>query len=156
GLTAAFARSSATDVKPLPAVLDKTVPESVEDLKALQKHVKSLLPRIIACTVNVKVGAGQGSGVIVSEDGYVLTAGHVSGKPGRDVDVVLPNGRKVKGKTLGNNGRIDSGMIKITTQEKWQFVEMGNSASLKKGQWCIAIGHPGGYEVGRSPVVRVG
>ncbi len=161
-LTGTLARSSSNDVttktepKALPAAFEKAVPESVEDLKAIQKHIKSILPRLILCTVNVKIGAGQGSGVIVSEDGYVLTAGHVSGKPGRDVILTLHNGRTVKGKTLGNNGRIDSGMIKITEGGKWPFVDMGTSGSLKKGEWCMAIGHPGGDEVGRSPVVRVG
>jgi serine protease Do len=144
------------DVKPLPAAFSKKVPESVADLKAIQAHVKSLLPKLIAATVNVRIGPGQGSGVIVSDDGYVLTAGHVSGTPGRKVKVTMPDGREVEGVTLGRNGRIDSGMIKITTAGKWPWVDMGSSGDLRKGQWCIAIGHPGGYEKGRSPVVRVG
>ena len=46
---------------------------------------------------------GAGSGVIVSPDGHVLTAGHVSRSPGRDVILVLPGGRRVRGKTLGAN-----------------------------------------------------
>src|SRR5262249_32003214 len=39
---------------------------------------------------------------------------------------------------------------------KWPFAEMGKSADLKKGQWCITTGHPGGYKKGRAPVVRLG
>ncbi|MGE3809262.1 MAG: S1C family serine protease [Gemmataceae bacterium] len=134
---------------------DKT-PESLEELKAIQKQVRAVLDKIVPATVGVRVGPGQGSGVIVSKDGYVLTAGHVSGKPGRDVTILLPDGKTLKGKTLGYNRGIDSGMIKITDKGDYPFVEMAKSADLKRGQWCLAIGHPGGYQKGRTPVVRLG
>jgi serine protease Do len=140
----------------IPAVFDKAAPESVEDLKAIQAHVRKVLDKVIPCTVGVRIGAAQGSGVIVSKDGYVLTAGHVSGTPGKDCTLVLPDGKTVKGKTLGVNRGIDSGMIKITEEREWPYVEMGKSVDLKAGQWCIATGHPGGYKTGRSPVVRLG
>jgi len=47
-------------------------------------------------------------------------------------------------------------MMKITTEGKYPFCELGKVSDMKKGTWCIAIGHPGGYKEGRSPVVRVG
>ena len=62
--------------------------------------------------------------VIVSEDGYILTAGHVSGTPGRDITIVMPDGTTHPGKTLGGNGTIDSGLVKITESGKWPFVEI--------------------------------
>jgi serine protease Do len=104
----------------------------------------------------VQISGVQGSGVIINAEGYVLTAGHVSGAPGRDVRVILHDGRVVKGKTLGRNIGIDSGLIKITDKGKWSFAEMGSSKDLKAGQWCIATGHPGGYQQGREPVLRFG
>jgi serine protease Do len=152
---AVFAEDAATDLK-VPAALMKPVPESVEDLKAIQTHVKVVLEKVMPAVVNVRVGANQGSGVIVSEDGFILTAGHVSGEPDRPVVVTFPDGKEVKGKTLGWNRGIDSGMIKITTEGKYPFCEMGKSVDLKKGEWCIAIGHPGGYKKGRTPPVRLG
>jgi serine protease Do len=106
--------------------------------------------------VGVRIGGSSGSGVIINKEGYVLTAGHVSGKADRDVTLILHNGKTVKGKTLGSNAGIDSGLIKITEGSDWPFVEMGSSADLKAGQWCIATGHPGGYKTGRTPVVRLG
>jgi serine protease Do len=147
--------AKAPDVK-LPAVFDKAVPENIEDLKIIQAQVKKVLEKVIPCTVGVRIGSAQGSGVIVSKDGYVLTAGHVSGQPGRDVVLVLHDGKTVKGKSLGANRVIDSGMIKITEEREWPFIDLGKSADLKPGQWCIACGHPGGYKTGRSPVVRLG
>src|SRR5262249_14041979 len=128
----------------------------IEDLKKIQGQVNKVLPKAIAATVGLRVGAAQGSGVIVSKDGYVLTAGHVSGKNDRDVTVILADGKRVKGKTLGANNGIDSGMIKITDPGEWPFVDMGDSKSVKKGGWCLTIGHPGGVQPGRTPVVRLG
>jgi serine protease Do len=141
---------------PLPAALEKPAPESLEELKAIQEQAKKVIARVMPAVVGVRVGAAQGSGVIVSEDGYVLTAGHVSGIPDRDIELILPDGKKLKGKSLGRNGGIDSGMLKITTEGKWPFVPLGKSAELKRGQWCLTLGHPGGYKPGRTPVVRLG
>ena len=136
--------------------LEKATPESVEDLKLLQEQVKTTLKKVLPATVNVRMGNSQGSGVIVSKDGYVLTAGHVAGQPDKDATIVLQDGRRLKAKTLGVNRGIDSGMVKITEEGEWPFVEMGVAADLKPGQWCIATGHPGGFKPGRTPVVRLG
>jgi serine protease Do len=136
--------------------LEKEVPDSIEDLKAIQQQVKRVLTKVLPCTVAVRVSGAQGSGVIVSRDGYVLTAGHVSGDAGQDVTLIFPDGRTVKGKSLGANRDMDSGLIKITDKGPWPYAPMGSSSVLRKGQWCIAAGHPGGYKTGRSPVVRVG
>jgi serine protease Do len=153
----AFADVAAkTETKTLPPALDKVVPESVEDLRAIQQQVKRVLDKVIPCTVGVRIGSGQGSGVIISADGYVLTAGHVAGQPDRNATIILPDGRQLKAKTLGVNRGIDSGLVKITDKGKWPFVPMGKSADLKRGQWCLAIGHPGGYQAKRTPVVRLG
>jgi serine protease Do len=152
------AEERAKPIEPLtpPAVLAKPAPESVEDLKAIQTHVRKVIEKVTPAVVGVRIGAGAGSGVIVSADGHVLTAGHVSGEPGRVATLILPDGRQVKAKSLGSNKGIDSGMFKITEEGTWPFVEMGKSVEVKKNQWVITIGHPGGYKPGRSPVVRLG
>jgi len=138
------------------AVFAKTAPESVDDLVEIERHLEKLAEKVIPCTVAVQIEGVQGSGVIISKDGYVLTAGHVSGKPDRNVKIILHDGRTLTGKTLGRNIGIDSGLIKITSEGKWPFAETGESKDLKPGQWCMATGHPGGYQRGREPVVRFG
>jgi serine protease Do len=117
-----------------------------------------VIDKVIPCTVCLQVGNSSGSGVIISEDGLILTAGHVSGDPGRKITVVLHDGRRVEGVTLGRDsrGQIDSGMAQITTTGTWPYAELGVSKDLKPGQWCIATGHPGGVKRDRPPVVRVG
>jgi len=131
-------------------------PDNVADLKAMEAHIKALTAKVTPSTVGVQVGNAQGSGVIVSRDGYVLTAAHVSGKPGRDVTIILHDGRTVQGKTLGLNREIDAGLMKITTAGNWPFLQMGDSSKLKDGQWIIGTGHPNGYQSGRKPVLRLG
>jgi serine protease Do len=161
GLTFLFTPTARADFLPrlqptLLTAFEKPAPEDVTDLKAMELHVQKVVEKVLPCTVNVRDGGGQGSGVIVSEDGYVLTAGHVSREAGRVVDVTLNDGRKVKAKTLGANHNIDSGFLKITDPGKWAFAEMGKSADLKPGQWVVTTGHPGGYNATRGTVVRLG
>lgn len=131
-------------------------PGGVADLKAMEKHVQSLRDRLLAATVGVQVGPAQGSGVIISPDGYVLTAAHVSGTPSRDVTFFFPDGKTRRGKTLGMNRSLDAGIMKISGGSNFPHVEMGDSAALREGQWCLATGHPGGYQPDRSPVLRMG
>jgi serine protease Do len=139
-----------------PPALDKLVPENVQDLRAIQQRVKKVMEKVMPAVVGIRIGHAAGSGVIVNKDGYVLTAGHISGEPDRDALLFLPDGRKLKGKTLGANVAIDSGMIRITEEGEWPFVEMGDASKLKQGAWCLALGHPEGFRLGRTPVLRLG
>ena len=150
-------------LKPTPTtrpVVLKPTPDTVADLRALQAQVEAVVTKVTPAVVGLRVERGQGSGVIISDDGYVLTAGHVASKPNIDVRVVLADGKTVRGKTLGVNHAIDSGLIKISDPPpgggKWPFVEMGVSGALHKAQWCIALGHPGGFKLGRTAPLRLG
>ncbi len=157
GLTmAASAEEAMPGAFSVPAVFAKAVPENVKDLKDMQSHVQKLVDRLRPCVVGVRIGASQGSGVIINKEGFVLTAGHVSGVPEKEAWLLLTDGRRVKGKTLGANRGIDSGLIQITDKGEWPCVDMGQANDLKPGHWCLAIGHPGGVQPGRTPVVRLG
>ncbi len=151
----------------LPKAIEKNAtPASIDELRAMEEHTQKVLQKVIPAVVGVRVGQGQGSGVIVSEEGFILTAGHVSGKPGQFAEIVLSDGTKLRAKTLGQDKGIDSGMVKINEDDlkkhekkingKLPFLDMGKSAELIKGQWVIGIGHPGGFRSNRTPVVRVG
>jgi hypothetical protein len=151
-----WADQSKSQPVPLPPTLTKLNPMGPDDLRAIEKQVQAVVAKVMPAVVGVRIGPGQGSGVIISPDGYVLTAGHVSGNPGRELHVILPDGRTLKAKALGRNGSMDSGLIKITDKGPFPYVEMGKSSEVKRGQWVIAIGHPGGYRKNRPPVVRIG
>jgi len=138
---------------------EKDAPETVADLIAIQKQVQTVLKKCMDATVTLQMGGSSGSGVIVDKDGLVLTAGHVSGRPGRVVTVILADGRRLKGKALGMHKGSDSGMVRITDPPKdLPIVDYKRSKSElpKVGQWCIAVGNPGGLDKDRGAVVRVG
>jgi serine protease Do len=157
GLSIGMAPAVGPDREELPEVFDKPLPEGVQDLKDIQRHVKKVVDKVMWATVGLQIGNAQGSGVIIDKEGHILTAAHVSGEAGRKVNIILPDGKRVRGITQGANAGIDSGLVQITDRDvEFPHVEMGQSADLRKGQWVIAIGHPGGYQAGRQPVVRVG
>ena len=81
----------------LPPALARATPENIEDLKAIQKQTKLVLEKVVPATVGLRIGSAAGSGVIVNEEGYVLTAGHVSGTADRPVEILLHDGRRLKG-----------------------------------------------------------
>ncbi len=166
GLLSARADEPVTVAKPstdqlLPEVFSKSVPESVAELKALETHILQLMPKLSAATVAVQIREAHGSGVIVSGSGLIMTAGHVSGKPGREVEVTLADGQKVKGRTLGRNRILDTGLIQIEgDRTDWPFCELVSRTEAKSapqlGDWCLSLGHPGGYQEGRTAPVRLG
>jgi serine protease Do len=150
-----------------------TSPESVDELKALQSKVKKVHAQVAPTTVGLLLGNDPnarglscGSGVIINDEGLVLTAAHVIGKPREPIVFVLPDGRKVSGVSLGMNSVADSGMALITEKPpkdypgvkdgKWPFAKTGTSADLQKGQWIVSLGHPGGPKPDRPPPVRTG
>ncbi len=149
-----FVKEARPEIASLPPA--PLTPRNAADLKAIQDRVEAVVKMALPATVGLQVSDGQGSGVIVSKDGYVLTAGHVSGKPHDPVFIILSNGVRVRGESLGANNGIDSGMVKITTPGDYPFVPFGTTAKLVSGQWVVALGHPGGYQPSRPPVVRLG
>jgi len=131
-------------------------PTSVKEMRAIEAKIRNLVSKVTACTVGVRMGNSNGSGVIISEDGLVMTAGHVVDEPGRDVIFLLADGKQAKGKTLGCFKTADAGLMKITDEGKWPHAPRGRSAELRPGTWCVAVGHPLGYQEKRPPIIRAG
>ncbi len=98
---------------------------------------------------------GLGTGVIIDEEGYILTNEHVV--HGADkVTVTLPDGRELKGQIKGSDIRSDLAVIKIDAKNL-PHAELGDSDSVKIGHWAVAVGNPFGWAVGGSePTVTVG
>ena len=136
--------------------LNKPAPADLADLRAIESQVTRIVDRVRQSTVAIIVGDSQGSGVIVTENGLVLTAGHVISVPGRKVTVVLADGRKVAGRALGVNTASDCGMVQITDRGPYPASKISDQSTLRIGDWCLGTGHPGGYQAGRPPVVRLG
>jgi len=137
-------------------ILTGDAPDNVADLRSMEQQIQQVSKKALAATVGVIVGPAQGSGVIVSEDGLILTAGHVIGAPNRDVTIILNDGRRVKGVTLGMDRSIDSGAIQITTPGKYDYLPIRKSSGLREGEWVLVMGHAGGIVKDRLPALRLG
>lgn len=88
--------------------------------------------------------AGQGSGFITSQDGYILTNHHVV-NGASTITVVLPDKREFKAQVIGSDARTDVALIKIDATGL-PFLRMADSNKLKVGEWVMAAGSPFGLK----------
>ncbi|MCH7471332.1 trypsin-like peptidase domain-containing protein [bacterium] len=87
----------------------------------------------------------SGSGVIVKEDGYILTNNHlVAGA--QEIYVVLYDGREFSAEVIGADPGTDLALIKIDSPDKLPVAILGDSSKLKVGEWVVAIGNPRGLD----------
>ncbi|MGV8960702.1 MAG: DegQ family serine endoprotease [Stenotrophomonas sp.] len=89
-------------------------------------------------------GRGMGSGFIISPDGYVLTNHHVV-EGATEVKVKLGDQREFPAKVVGSDQQYDVALLKIDAKNL-PTVRVGDSNSLKPGQWVVAIGSPFGLD----------
>jgi serine protease Do len=137
-------------------VNDKKAPDSRKDLEALQNSLTQALPKARSATVCIDLDEGTGSGVIVSADGLILTAAHVSTGVRKKVTVILEDGTKLRGRTLGLVADTDAAMIQIEDEGTYPFVEIDRAESARLGDWVFSLGHSGGFDKERGSVVRLG
>lgn len=137
-------------------VNDLKAPESRKDLEILQKAVGDALPKARAATVCIEIKEGSGTGVIVSEDGLILTAAHVATGVKKKVTVILEDGTRLKAETLGLVADKDAAMVRILEKGTYPFVEIDRAETTKLGDWVFALGHSGGFDKERGSVVRLG
>jgi serine protease Do len=90
------------------------------------------------------VERGEGSGFIVTHDGYILTNAHVVAEA-TDVRIRLPDRREFTGKVIGADPRTDVAVLKIEARDL-PTVKTGDSKRLRTGEWVVAIGSPFGLE----------
>ncbi|MEN9908359.1 MAG: hypothetical protein RLZZ540_1508 [Bacteroidota bacterium] len=84
---------------------------------------------------------GTGSGVIISEDGYIVTNNHVV-KDASEIEITLNNKKSYKAKLIGTDSKMDIALLKIDADEKLPYTTFGNSDDVKVGEWVLAVGNP--------------
>jgi Do/DeqQ family serine protease len=85
-------------------------------------------------------GAGAGSGVIVSSEGYIVTNNHVI-EDASEIEVTLNDNSKYTAKIIGTDPSTDLAVLKIEG-EGFQPISLGNSDDVKIGEWVLAVGNP--------------
>jgi Do/DeqQ family serine protease len=84
---------------------------------------------------------GTGSGVIISEDGYIVTNNHVI-KDASEIEITLNNKKSYKAKLIGTDSKMDIALLKIDADEKLPYTVFADSDTVKLGEWVLAVGNP--------------
>lgn len=84
---------------------------------------------------------GTGSGVIISEDGYIVTNNHVV-KDATEIEITLNNKKSYKAKLIGTDTKMDIALLKIDADEKLPYSSFADSDAVKVGEWVLAVGNP--------------
>jgi serine protease Do len=138
--------------------------DSVNTAEAIAAKV---LPSVVGISTSTKVTyqsfngqeqgvtSGVGTGIIIKENGYIITNSHVVSDGKADtITVGLSDGRELPGKVLWNDKSIDLAIVKIEATGL-TAVELGNSDNVKIGSYAVAIGNPLGLEFERSVTAGV-
>ena len=89
-----------------------------------------------------KAIVGAGSGVIISQDGYIVTNNHVI-KGANEVKITMNNGKTYDTEIIGTDPTADIALLKIDAEgEKLSYLPFGNSDNTKIGEWVLAVGNP--------------
>jgi serine protease Do len=87
---------------------------------------------------------GSGSGFLIDREGYILTNHHVIAAAER-ITVTMADGRAFRGQVVGSDPAIDVALLKVPADGRLPEAALGNSDSLRVGEWVCAIGNPLGY-----------
>lgn len=92
-------------------------------------------------TVRTQPRVGFGSGVILSADGYIVTNNHVIADAD-EITVTLNDNRTLAARLVGADENTDLALIKIESDSTLEYLAIGDSESLKIGEWVLAVGNP--------------
>jgi len=127
--------------------------QGLDQFIKLQDQVRQVIQEASPAVVAID---DTGSGVVVSSDGIVLTASHVSLKANRIVNVLFSDGRVIQGITLGSNFVTDTGAIRLLSPGPYAFLKVSESETAVTGTWCIAMGYPLSFPRGQAASGRLG
>lgn len=123
-------------------ILEKTM-ESVVGISKLKDNGSSIF------STSNETSLGLGTGVIVSENGYILSNEHVTGGKFSTCYVTLGNSKKYDGTVVWSDSDLDLSITKIN-EENLQHITLGNSNNIRIGETVYAIGNPIGFEFRRT------
>ncbi|MCD4657148.1 MAG: trypsin-like peptidase domain-containing protein [Planctomycetes bacterium] len=141
--------------------LNYHTPQSIDDFQKLQAQIIKTVEKVRTSVVGVQIGGGSGSGTFISDDGWVLTAAHVTRwRANVPCRIVMHDGTSLKAVSKGFNRQLDFALIKaeVPKETKLTVAKLGDSDDVKVGRWVVSMGHPLGFKTNpvRPPVVRTG
>jgi putative serine protease PepD len=111
---------------------------------SVEAVASKLLPSVVELQVSGSGGAGEGSGFVLSTDGYILTNNHVVevAASGGTIEAVFHDGKKAAAKVVGRDPTTDIAVVKVDGLSGLTPVELGRSGDMQVGQAVVAIGSP--------------
>lgn len=124
-----------------PATITVNAPLQASEITAVASRA---MPSVVTIQVVGAAGSGSGSGVIVGEDGYVVTNAHVVSIGSEEplIRVTLSDGRIFEATVVGRDVLSDIAVIKLANDGPFPVIELGDSDALNVGDQVIAIGAP--------------
>lgn len=123
-------------------ILEKTM-ESVVGISKLKDNGSSIF------STNTETSLGLGTGVIISENGYVLSNEHVTGAKYSTCYITLENSKKYDGTVVWSDSDLDLSITKMEA-ENLKYINLGDSSKIRVGETVYAIGNPIGFEFRRT------
>ncbi|WP_037369370.1 trypsin-like peptidase domain-containing protein [Amycolatopsis orientalis] len=114
---------------------------------SVESVAQKLSPSVVELQVSGRTAAGEGSGFVISSDGYILTNNHVVqvAANGGQIQAVFQDGKKAAAQVVGRDPTTDIAVVKVSGVGSLTPVELGRSDDLRVGQQVVAIGSP--YEL---------
>lgn len=138
--------------------------QTVEQVKEQGKQIADIVEEVTSCVVGISkikntgstiflkdstTQLGLGTGVIVSENGYILSNEHVTGARYSNCYVTLENGRNYTANVVWSDSSLDLSICKISVKNL-PYATLGDSNNARVGEIVYAIGNPIGYEFQRT------
>ncbi|GAB7043681.1 MULTISPECIES: S1C family serine protease [Catenuloplanes] len=112
-----------------------------------RSSLASIAAAVQDSVVSITTDSGEGSGVVLTEDGYILSNNHVvGGAQGGRVTVVFADGTKAEAQVVGTDARTDLGVVKAEGVSNLTAAKFGDSAAVKVGDTVLALGSPLGLQ----------
>lgn len=118
---------------------------SREDALSIPAIVEKVMPSVVGVSSTLSGGTATGTGIIMTEDGYIVTNCHVV-EGATEIMIVLENEEQYKAKLIGSDSQTDLAVLKIEADDL-TAAEFGDSDEVVVGELAIAIGNPLGFEL---------
>ncbi|HEX5996207.1 MAG TPA: trypsin-like peptidase domain-containing protein [Jiangellales bacterium] len=151
GVGGSVAYDALTDDAPAPApsssLAEDDGAETDQTAASSLDNVEAVADQVLPSVVSISFGAGGGSGVIISEDGQILTNNHVvEAAQGGQIVVTFHDGSTATADVVGTDPTTDLAVIQAEDVTGLQAADLGSSADVQVGEQVVAIGSPLGLD----------
>ncbi|HEX6347588.1 S1C family serine protease [Umezawaea sp.] len=134
---------AAVDAQPVTNALSAPKPVQ-QSSNAPAGSIESVAEKVLPSVVKLQLSGGEGSGIVISSDGFILTNNHVveGAAAGGQIQIVFQDGKTATATIVGRDPSSDLAVVKAANVTGLPTAELGNSGDLRVGQQVVAVGSP--------------